>query len=117
VTKICSSLSLQIRTPAPNPKFAGKLETKYLIPVSFSCSTSIHHSQNISKKFYLHVFLLQDKNSGTIAGGSWACPHISHIQSQEISNYTCAERLLGSQRGVVLTDTLPTGLFDGIYLG
>ena len=43
-------------------------------------------------------------------------PHISHSRGQgDFPTYTCAERLLGGQKGSDVN--LPIGLFAGIHLG
>ena len=51
--------------------------------------------------------------------GAWALsrPHISRSRSQETSDHTCAERLLGGQKRVLSRDVLPRCLFCKIHLG
>ena len=43
--------------------------------------------------------------------------YFSFSKSGDLTNHTCTERILGSQRGVMSRDALPIGLFSRIHLG
>ena len=80
----------------------------------------------------LNIFSPVDRNS--ITAGRWRRlgpaqirdkrPHMPHSRNQgDLPDYTCAERLLGGQKGgggrhpIVGDVNLPTGLFTRIHLG
>ena len=71
-------------------------------------------------RFTFYWQKLQDKNSRAIKArrlGPAQTTYFLLSQSGDGSDHTCAERLLGGQRGVMSKDVLPRCLFSKIHLG